>query len=66
MKWFQRSGFHKQTYAERYPFTWSRLQDLNIGIDGDFGMYDTVISLLDHIDELKQRIDQLETEREFS
>ena len=65
MKWFQLSAFHKMTYAERYPYTWIRLQELNVGIDGETGMHDTVVALLDHIDELKSRIDQLETEREF-
>lgn len=65
MKWFQRSAFHKMTYAERYPHTWLRLQALQIGIDGTTGMHDTVVALLDYIDSAHQRIEQLETERDF-
>lgn len=53
------------TYAERYPHTWLRLQALQIGIDGTTGMHDTVVALLDYIDSAHQRIEQLETERDF-
>lgn len=65
MRWFQRSAFHKMTYAERYPHTWSRLQALDLGITADTGMHDTVVALLDHIDEAYKRIDQLEIEKDF-
>lgn len=66
MRWWQRSAFHKMTYAERYPYTWDRLQHLHIGVDGSTGMHDTVVALLDYVDALHQRIDQLEIERDLT
>lgn len=66
MRWFQRSAFHKMTYAERYPYTWRRLQDLNIGVDETTGMHDTVVALLDYIDTVHQHIEQLELEKDLS
>jgi len=66
MKWFQRSAFHKQTYAERYPETWARLRALPIGIGPETGMHDTVLILLDHIDACYQRIEHLELEKDFN
>jgi hypothetical protein len=65
MKWLQWNGFHKKTYAARHPHTWARLQQLDLGINGDTSLIDTVEALLSYVDHLQHRIDQLELEKDF-